>query len=84
VLPAPGLTSFGYADDFAPMIPEHTLTQKHASFPAGPAAKKARKSNPNANANDVTSSVRQHPARQKVETAGVLRFLLTPRPARPM
>ena len=90
VLPAPGLTSFGYADDFAPMIPEHALIQKHASFPPLPGTKSTRQSNARqtnarqSDASDVTSSVRRRPARQKVETAGVLRFLLTPRPARPM
>jgi len=80
VLPAPGLSSFGYGDDFAPMIPEPASVRHHASFPLLPGAKSGRRSS----AHDVTSSVRRHHARRKVETAGVLRFLFPPKPSRPM
>ena len=35
-LPAPSLSSFGYGDDFAPMIPEPGSLQRQASFPPLP------------------------------------------------
>jgi peptidoglycan/xylan/chitin deacetylase (PgdA/CDA1 family) len=81
VLPAPGLSSFGYGDDFVPMIPERSSPRRHASFSPLPGSKNAHR----ASAHHVTSSVhRRHHVRRKVETAGVLHLLFPPRPARPM
>jgi peptidoglycan/xylan/chitin deacetylase (PgdA/CDA1 family) len=81
VLPAPGLSSFGYGDDFVPTIPEPSSLRRHASIPPLPGSKNAHR----ASAHNVTSSVhRRRHARRKVETAGVLHFLFPPRPSRPM
>ena len=80
VLPVPGLSSFGYGDDFAPMIPEPDSVQRHASFPPLPESKSGRRSS----ADNVTSSARRRHVHQQVETAGILRFLFPTRPARPM
>jgi hypothetical protein len=80
VLPAPSLASFGYGDDFAPMIPEPGSKQRNASFPPLPESKSARRESND----DVTSSVRTRRPRRQVETAGILRFLFPFRQAKPM
>jgi peptidoglycan/xylan/chitin deacetylase (PgdA/CDA1 family) len=82
VLPAPSLSSFGYGDDFAPMVPEPGSLQRHASFPPLPESKSAQRTN--ASASDVTSSVRPRHTRRQVETAGIWRFLFPFRPPKPM
>ncbi len=77
-LPAPSLSSFGYGDDFAPMVPEPGSLQRQASFPPLPDTK-GRLS-----AGEGAASVRTRPARRQVETAGILRFLFPSRHAKPM
>lgn len=80
-LPAPGLSSFGYGDDFVPTIPKASSLKRHASSPPPPGSKHAQR----ASAHDVTSSVhRRRHSRRKAETAGILNFLFPARPARPM
>ena len=80
VLPAPSLASFGYGDDFAPIIPEPSSGQRDASFPPLPERKTASRES----TGDVTSSIRARAPRRQVETAGILRFLFGPRQAKPM
>jgi peptidoglycan/xylan/chitin deacetylase (PgdA/CDA1 family) len=80
-LPAPSLSSFGYGDDFAPMIPEPGSLQRQASFP--PLPETNGPSRLSASAGDA-ASVRPRQARRQVETAGILRFLFPFRLAKPM
>jgi hypothetical protein len=79
-LPAPSLSSFGYGDDFAPMIPEPGSLQRQASFPPLPDTKGSSR----LSAGEVAASVRPRQARRQVETAGILRFLFPFRVAKPM
>jgi len=80
VLPAPSLASFGYGDDFAPMIPEPGSGRRDASFPPQPETKSARREADG----DVTSSVRARAPRRQAESSGILRFLFPVRQAKQM
>ncbi|MEZ5889021.1 MAG: polysaccharide deacetylase family protein [Xanthobacteraceae bacterium] len=78
-LPAPGVSSFGYGDDFVPTLPKANSLKRHASSPPA-----RSKNTQRASAHDVTSSVHVVVIPDEKLRPRILHFLFPARPARPM